>query len=74
MSDAQTEAELQGKIDEIDEILDGGITQVTVDGITTLLDHRSLRKRRAELTRKLEACQNGEDLDEANNPFRPIQF
>lgn len=74
MSDPAAEAAIQAKIDEIDETLDNGITSVTVDGITTTIDHRSLRKRRAELQRELAACQAGDDLATAHNPFRQIQF
>lgn len=44
-----TDAEIETKIAELEEILDSGATQINVDGTTTTLDHTSIRKRITEL-------------------------
>lgn len=45
--------EIQNRIDDIDELLASGVTSVSTDGTSTSIDVNSLRKERADLTRRL---------------------
>lgn len=56
---ALTAEQIEEKIDQINDMLDTGVTSTTIDGVTTSFSPGDLRKRKRELTRQL-ARLNGE--------------